>query len=136
MSETGSRTPPHHSALKATCGQAQLLAGTCHYACGHKFSWILDYFLERTGHRSPSSHGCPRCVADPTCLICLERFDAKTTDACSSCDNFFSESLLVERRIKLENLNIKVAEHKATTFIKSRLDFEKDRLRQKYGNNS
>ncbi|KAI2464169.1 hypothetical protein F4781DRAFT_436659 [Annulohypoxylon bovei var. microspora] len=111
-----------HSTIQATSGQAELLVGTCYYACGHRFNWILDYVLQRTGPRSPSTHDCPKCTADSVCLICLHRFDAKAFDACQNCDCFFYESLLANRRNKLEQMGVRIAEHKATTFIRSRLE--------------
>ncbi|KAI1213073.1 uncharacterized protein F4807DRAFT_412819 [Annulohypoxylon truncatum] len=131
MTNAESFVMAQHSAIKATCGQAELLVGTCHYACGHRFNWILDYVLQRTGTRSPSAHDCPKCTADPVCLICLHRFDAKAFDACQRCDCFFHESLLANRHRKLKQMGVRAAEHKATTFIRNKLEFEKNRLRRK-----
>ncbi|KAI1460634.1 hypothetical protein F4805DRAFT_370543 [Annulohypoxylon moriforme] len=131
MSDTELQVRNRHSAIQATCGQAELLVGTCYYACGHRFSWILDYVLQRTGIRSPSAHGCPRCTADPICLVCLQGFDARKFEACQGCDCFFYELLLANRRNKLEQTGVRITEHKATTFIKSKLNSEKKRLRRR-----
>ncbi|KAI1645323.1 uncharacterized protein F4817DRAFT_317824 [Daldinia loculata] len=120
------------SAIQATCGQAELLTGTASYACGHRFSWILDYVFQRTGRRSPSLHPCPKCAINPTCLVCLERFDAKATDSCPNCDCFFDKAILADRCEKLKQMNIRIMEHKPTTFIKCRLQAERERLRIMY----
>ncbi|KAI0847758.1 hypothetical protein F5Y00DRAFT_270893 [Daldinia vernicosa] len=126
------QTPDRRSAIRATCGEAELLTGTSSYACGHRFSWILDWVFQRTGHHSPSLHPCPKCAINPTCLVCLERFDAKATDSCPSCDNFFDKAILADRCEKLKHMNIRVMEHKPTTFIKCRLRAERERLRVMY----
>ncbi|KAI0115266.1 hypothetical protein F4814DRAFT_418865 [Daldinia grandis] len=121
------------SAIRATCGQAELLTGTSSYACGHRFSWILDYVFQRTGRRSPSLHPCPKCAINPTCLVSLERFDAKAIDSCPNCDSFFSKAILVDRCEKLRQMNVVIMEHKPTTFIKCRLLAERERLKRVYG---
>ncbi|KAI1638841.1 hypothetical protein F4809DRAFT_639124 [Biscogniauxia mediterranea] len=110
-----------------------LLTGTCTYRCFHKFSWILDHHLPRVGDRSPNTHDCPKCSTNnPTCLVCLEPFDARTSDSCPSCDLFFFEPLLKDRQDRLEALNLDVGNDKASTILRARIQHKKELLRAKH----
>jgi hypothetical protein len=93
------------TASQMTAGKADLLKGTWTYPCFHKFCWILDYLLPRTERRAPGVHECPKCIADPSCLVCFGRFDSKS-ESCTSCEQFFVVSLLQNRRRKLVALNV------------------------------
>jgi len=122
------------TAAQITDDKADLFIGTCAYEpCQHKFVWILDYHLSRTGHRAPAAHKCPRCSEIPTCLVCLERFDANTNDVCPSCDNFFTAQVLAERREKLVEMNLILLEEKPSMHLKARIESEKKRFRETWG---
>jgi hypothetical protein len=121
------------SARQITTGQADLLLGTRTYPCRHAFSWILDHPLPRTGHRASSLHECPRCSADPKCLVCLGPFDAASAESCPGCEQFFTASLLPGHRAKLAALNVRVLDERAGDFLKARLEFERERFRERWG---
>ncbi|KAI1819588.1 hypothetical protein F4861DRAFT_543766 [Xylaria intraflava] len=120
------------TASRMTAGMADLLAGTWVYPCRHRFSWILDYCLPRTGRRAPDVHTCPKCSENPTCLVCLRPFDP-AADSCASCEEFFVESLLRERRRKLEALNVRVLDEKGNVCLRARLEVERARFLEKWG---
>ncbi|KAI8634622.1 hypothetical protein F5Y19DRAFT_118983 [Xylariaceae sp. FL1651] len=133
MADPFSESSAAFSATQITAGTADLLIGTWTYPCFHKFSWILDYHLPRTGHRAPGVHRCPKCTIEPTCLACMEPFDANVKESCPSCDLFFIESLLRGRREKLVALNIRVLDERADVCIRACLEVKKERFRKKWG---
>ncbi|KAI3336421.1 hypothetical protein HD806DRAFT_528029 [Xylariaceae sp. AK1471] len=121
------------TASQMTAGKADLLIGAWIYPCRHKFSWILDYHLLRTGRRAPGIHTCPKCSVNPTCLVCLGRFDAANAESCPSCEQFFAASLLPARRAKLVAMNVRVLDERADVYLRARLEHEKERFREKWG---
>jgi hypothetical protein len=132
-------TSSSSSAMASTAAQitghkADLFLGTCIYQpCQHEFAWILDYPISRTGHRALAAHECPKCAENPTCAVCLERFDANDKDACSSCEQFFNAQLLGERKEKLEGINLKLTEEKSIVYLKAQIKREKQRFRETWG---
>ncbi|KAI2642857.1 hypothetical protein GGS21DRAFT_486682 [Xylaria nigripes] len=132
MTSSVQGSAPTLTASQITAGYADLLIGTWIYPCRHRFCWILDYHLPRAGPRAPDVHACPKCSEDPTCLVCLKPFDI-AAESCANCEEFFIESLLPDRRARLDDLNIRVLDERADLCVRAQLENKRRRFRDKWG---
>ncbi|KAH9884597.1 hypothetical protein F4778DRAFT_762834 [Xylariomycetidae sp. FL2044] len=131
--EPGEHTPL--SASVVTGGKADVFLGThTYYPCNHKFSWHLDHLIPGARPQRVSISKCPKCspADEARCPVCLQSFEAKTHLSCPSCDNFFDQSLLRDRRQKLEELGIRVVDEKPYA-LRAYVQLQKDVFQRKWG---
>ncbi|RYO77228.1 hypothetical protein DL766_005607 [Monosporascus sp. MC13-8B] len=122
MSTTNTET--RLSGNKLSLGRADLLMGTVYHPCRHVFKWLLDYKLPVT--TAETADDCPICSEGPSaCPVCHHAYDGLLSESCPSCDCYFDESLLGERRAALEARGVRVAELNAPMLMRYRVEEQK-----------
>ncbi|RYP91028.1 hypothetical protein DL770_002858 [Monosporascus sp. CRB-9-2] len=112
------------SANKLTLGRADLLIGTVYHPCRHVFKWLLDYKLPAT--TTEAADDCPLCSeGSSACPVCRHVYKGLLSRSCPSCDCYFRESLLGERRAALEARGVRVAELNAPMLMRYRVEEQK-----------
>ncbi|RYP50509.1 hypothetical protein DL768_004014 [Monosporascus sp. mg162] len=116
------------SANKLTLGRADLLIGTVYHPCRHVFKWLLDYKLPSPALTTTreAADDCPLCSeGSSACRVCHHVYDGLLSRSCPSCDCYFRESLLRERRAALEAHGVQVAELNAPMLMRYRVEEQK-----------